>query len=112
MKIPKHERLIRIKSGQFASDDDSKHGAFHLGELFIMSSGELSSWQHVSVSRQDNRTPTWEEMALVKSIFWDDEETVVQFHPKKSLYVNKHPGCLHLWKKAGDEFELPPIWMV
>lgn len=64
-------------------------------------------WEHVSVSLR-NRCPTWDEMCLVKDIFWRDDECAVQFHPPKSEYVNLHPYCLHLWKKIGESFETPP----
>ena len=64
-------------------------------------------WEHVSVSLR-NRCPTWDEMCLVKDIFWRDDECVVQFHPLKNEYVNLHPYCLHLWKKIGEETDLPP----
>src|SRR5215218_9591845 len=49
----------------------------------------LMGWEHVSVSTP-YRTPTWEEMCRVKELFWDDTETVVQFHPPKASYVNNH----------------------
>lgn len=39
---------------------------------------------------------------------WGEEECVVQFHPPRSEYVNRHPYCLHLWKKIGEEYETPP----
>lgn len=64
-------------------------------------------WEHVSVSLK-NRCPTWDEMCMVKEIFWKDDEVVVQFHPAKSEYVNIHPYCLHMWRKIGSEFETPP----
>mgnify|MGYP006874677943 CR=1 FL=1 len=64
-------------------------------------------WEHVSVSYR-RRTPTWDEMCKVKDMFWNDNETVVQYHPKKSEYKNLHPYCLHLWRKRGEDFELPP----
>jgi hypothetical protein len=69
-----------------------------------------SGWEHVSVSvRQGNKvpTPTWEEMAYVKSIFWDDEDCVIQLHPPRSVYVNNF-NCLHLWRATDIEFPLPP----
>ncbi len=66
-----------------------------------------AGWDHVSVSLK-NRDPRWEEMSYIKDLFFDDEETVVQFHPKKSEYVNNHPHCLHLWRKQDGEHELPP----
>jgi len=47
-------------------------------------------------------------MAWVKSMFFEDEETVIQFHPPKSEYVNYHPFCLHLWRIVGEAFPLPP----
>lgn len=65
-------------------------------------------WEHVSVTvRGRNRCPTWEEMCLVKDLFWDEDETTIQFHPKKSEHVNNHPFCLHIWK-AQYETALPP----
>jgi len=63
-------------------------------------------WEHVSVSLKE-RCPTWPEMCVVKNLFWDAEDCVIQFHPPKSDYVNNHPFCLHMWKKIGSEFELP-----
>lgn len=70
-------------------------------------------WDHVSVTLVNSQnTPTWAEMCFVKEQFWDDEETVVQFHPKKSEYRNHHPGCLHLWKNVRTNHELPPAIMV
>ena len=68
-------------------------------------------WEHVSVhARNKNKplTPTWDEMCLVKSLFWDDEDCVIQFHPPKSQYVNVHPHVLHLWRKSGQNWETPP----
>lgn len=64
-------------------------------------------WEHVSVSFP-NRCLTWEEMCRVKDMFWNEDECVVQYHPPKSEYVNNHPYCLHLWRKCGENFELPP----
>ncbi len=47
-------------------------------------------------------------MCFVKNLFWRDDEAVMQIHPKKSEYVNNHPFCLHLWRKADKEIDLPP----
>ena len=63
---------------------------------------------HSSKADWANRCPTWDEMCLVKDIFWQDDECVIQFHPPKSEYVNLHPYCLHLWKKIGEKADLPP----
>ena len=67
--------------------------------------------EHVSVSLTKAtgepflRTPTWEEMCYVKDQFWGDEDVVVQFHPKKSEYVNVHSYVLHLWRNPSWKFE-------
>ena len=41
-------------------------------------------WDHVSVSFT-NRTPTWEEMAEVKDMFFEPDEVCFQIHPAKKL---------------------------
>lgn len=68
-------------------------------------------WEHVSVSAP-RRCPTWEEMCFVKDLFWTEEETVVQFHPPKSEYVNNHPYVLHLWRSKTQTFPMPPSILV
>jgi hypothetical protein len=82
---------------------------FRSAKMFVVASngGRVAEWEHVSASLK-NRCPNWEEMSFLKDLFWDDEETVVQFHPKKSEYVNNSANCLHLWKPIGSEVELPP----
>jgi hypothetical protein len=72
------------------------------------------AWDHVSVTLTERgrhmptRLPSWREMCYVKSRFWEKSETVVQFHPMESAYVNDNEFVLHLWKKAGVDYELPP----
>jgi hypothetical protein len=68
---------------------------------------DATGWEHVSVST-GHHPPNWQEMAWVKDLFWEDEETVLQFHPKKSEYVNIHPNVLHLWRNVGLNHPLPP----
>lgn len=76
----------------------------------IFSDGE--GWEHVSVSTP-SRAPNWDEMCFVKHLFWDAEDCVIQFHPPRSAYVNRHPYCLHLWRPSGGAGVLvPPSWMV
>ena len=77
----------------------------------ITSNGE--GWDHVSVSViGSKRTPNWNDMCKVKDLFFEPTETVIQYHPPHSEYVNNHEGCLHLWKKQGYEFPLPPSILV
>lgn len=105
----------RQRSGDiFSSKTGDKFGKFFVpilkskAPLQIMSSplGE-SEWDHVSVSLP-HRCPTWDEMSMVKKLFWGEDITVVQFHPKKSEYVNNHPYCLHMWRNTERGHELPP----
>lgn len=63
-------------------------------------------FEHVSVSLA-HRCPTREEMCLVKNLFWDDGDTVVQYHPRKSEYVNHMKYCLHLWRWMNGDFPRP-----
>lgn len=106
----------RNPDGFWASKQGDHHGLFdvpYLGLILVcLSSGidpdDKSHWEHVSVSVHRrkgkrgliplDRTPTWSEMCVVKNLFWGPEETVIQFHPPESEYVNTHPHCLHLWK--------------
>ncbi len=76
-----------------------------------------AGWEHVSVTiqstiRKVERCPTWEEMCIVKDIFFEPEETVMQLHPPKSQYVSTHPYCLHLWRPLGIALPLPDPRMV
>ena len=73
--------------------------------------GPLYAWDHVSVSLP-NRTPNWAEMAFVKSIFWGDDETVMQLHVPAAEHRNLHPYCLHLWKPLNERIPQPPPDMV
>lgn len=112
MKTPEK---YRIKKGLFASTEaDGNNGAFLIPyQSFILTviSGVGEGWEHVSVSLP-NRTPNWYEMCFIKDLFWDKEETVVQFHPPESQYVNNHENCLHLWKPIGYDIKTPPSILV
>lgn len=76
-------------------------------ELRVIASNG-GGWDHVSVSRSDDQMPTWDDMCKIKDLFFAPEETVVQYHPKQSEYVNNHPTCLHMWRWQGGEFPMPP----
>lgn len=107
---------FRLKSGQFASkDEDGNNGAFYFAEKgyeFFTIASDGAGWDHVSVSINRPRTPSWEQMCFVKNLFWSCDETVVQFHPRIEDYVNCAPNCLHLWKPQKENVELPPSVLV
>jgi hypothetical protein len=117
--LPEKLEAGRMRRGPQASKPEwGAYGAFVVmgptgRELHIIASGgddddeDAQGWEHVSVSLE-GRPPNWTEMCFVKNLFWEDEETVLQFHPPKSSYVNYHPHCLHLWRHKTREFPLPP----
>ncbi len=108
----------RIRHGRFSSETSyGNNGMFIIpngtgGHLRIIVS-DGAGWEHVSVCpHEQDRIPTWEEMQYIKSLFWGPEETVVQYHPAKSAYVNCHPDVLHLWKPIGVVLPTPPTNLI
>ncbi len=122
MKFPEKYRWNPTANSFLCTEPGERQGMFAIPgrdangrELKVLASnGDQCGWEHVSVSLMDraNACPSWAEMCIVKALFWDDEEAVIQFHPPKSEYVNAHPGCLHLWKQADAEFPVPPSILV
>lgn len=107
-KVPNQ---YRVKEGFMGSDDSYGNcGLFiFFQDVFqvscIASDGE--GWEHVSVSVAKAECPDWNLMCIVKDLFWDAEDCVVQYHPPKSQYVNCHKYVLHLWRKTGFDFPVP-----
>ena len=58
-------------------------------------------WEHVSFSPFGGKLPGWNDMCILKNIFFEDEEEAIQIHPKKSEYINLKENCLHLWRYPG-----------
>lgn len=102
----------------YGSMGDGKNGAFKVyigGRSFFVIASDGGGWDHVSVSpcnRKRQSCPTWDEMCAIKDMFFEPEETVVQYHPPKSDYVNNHPYCLHLWRPQDKEMPRPPAIFV
>ena len=94
--------------------DDGFSGEIHIPSFtgtVIASTG--AGWDHVSVCPYKKRIiPSWEDMCMVKDIFFYDSEAAIQIHPPKSEYVNNMPNCLHLWKCNYKEMVLPPAILV
>lgn len=128
-KIPEKYRIESEQFGlkgepfgafQIESPDKSRVTKTNL--VIIATPGDESvgiDWEHVSVraektinSRIVQMLPTWTEMCFVKALFWDDEDVVMQLHPKKSEYVNNHNFVLHLWKPTKSEIPTPPSILV
>ena len=68
-------------------------------------------WEHLSVS-MPSRTPTWEQMCIMKDIFWNKNEACVEYHPREEGYVNNHKHCLHIWRPTHEPLPTPPSILV
>ncbi|MBR2140315.1 MAG: hypothetical protein IJ963_05600 [Phascolarctobacterium sp.] len=96
---------------------DSGNGIFLVrvkGKRYYVVASDGGGWDHVSVSPTNGKeVPSWEVMCKIKEMFFEDEEEVVQFHPRKSEYINLCKTCLHLWRpNDGREFAKPDVMMV
>ena len=90
-------------------DLNSIEGCFQImykNKRLHVQSGCGGGWDHVSVSLK-HRCPTWNEMCYIKDIFWEPNETVIQFHPAADVKKNLHKYCLHLWK-GNQIITMPP----
>lgn len=110
----------RVRTGVMRSDDSyGNNGAFTVPRFrrkkdktpLAVIASDQDGWEHVSVSHAA-RIPKWREMCLIKSIFWDAEDAVMQLHPADSRHINNHPNCLHLWRPVDQIIPLPPDYMV
>lgn len=132
-KVPEKFRLPLPENHPYHSKKDSMEGLFLVPLpygmkgicLYIIATdgGEETDWEHVSISIKKfnpkkgtmhdiDRTPTWKEMCLVKSLFWDNTDCVVQFHPPEEEYVSQHHYTLHLWRNKKEGFKTPPSELV
>ena len=74
--------------------------------------GEEGKWEHISVTPGNLRRqtcPTWEEMAAIKDMFFFPEEECIEYHPKRSRYVNMQSFCLHIWRPADGNLRYPDM---
>lgn len=107
----------RITTGVMGSNSDyGNNGAFFIPRKrkntpFKVVASDGEGWEHVSISLP-TRCPSWEEMCLIKNMFWDEEDCVIQYHPPKSEYVNNSTYCLHLWRPTDQEIPLPDSILV
>lgn len=111
-RLPLFGMLSNETSGNFIIP--SKNGKFKFHVIASTDEADRTTWDHVSVSLVTwdeknplERCPKWDEMCYIKDLFFEDEEEVIQFHPKKSEYVNIHPYVLHMWRPHGEWLKPP-----
>jgi hypothetical protein len=112
----------RLTIGRMGSDSSfGNFGAFVIPSaisekrILVLIASEGAGWEHVSIHVEQGKaqfTPYWDEMCFVKDLFWDEEDVVMQLHPRKSQYVNNHPNTLHLWRPTGAQIPEPPSILV
>ena len=98
--IAKSERFVSIEkvSGCLEGTGIIKLPYCGMSSVVFTSS---EGWEHVSVAPlKKNMMPTWDDMCILKEMFWNDDEEVHQIHPKKKEYVNLINNCLHLWRPS------------
>ena len=110
---------LREKEKQiYGCRGDDYNGMFKVfvkGKSFVAIASNRCGWEHVSISPATDRkngTPTWSEMCAIKDMFFEKEETVLQYHPAESEYVDLCTNCLHLWRPIGQDVPKPPLYMV
>ena len=74
-------------------------------ECSICIGSNEEGWEHVSIEMYGRKLPTWDEMCEIKDLCWDDEEEVVQIHPKKSHYINM-TEAMHLWRPVNGDWSI------
>lgn len=99
---------------RYGSYGDETCGAFLIplpGQSRILKclASNSEGWDHVSVSVDGHqRTPTWGEMAFVKTVFFKMDEIAWEYHMNVSDHINDHPFVLHIWRKHDFTMPLPP----
>jgi hypothetical protein len=94
----------------------SKQGVFRIphpatGVMLICIASTGGDWDHVSVSLK-HRCPNWREMSFIKRLFFEDDETAVEYHVRETEHVNNYSTCLHLWRPQTQEIPRPSASMV
>ena len=108
-EIKKNPRLRNIESYPSGIHAEIHVGGWEGSIIFTNNAG----WEHCSIAPYAKRIiPDWDSMCEIKKIFWEDEEAVIQVHPRKSEYVNNLVNCLHLWRCTYKDMVLPPSCLV
>lgn len=92
-------------------DADSEDGFFVVKnhgfrEINVVVSTE-GGWDLVSVMTRGS-SPTWDEMCLVREIFFRDDETAIQYSVPKPERISTHKFALHWWRPHTLELPRPP----
>lgn len=95
--------LSKVKTNATTQNGFLESAAWrHLPSGFIVSAGveDTGRWGpllHTSMSYADH-DPAWEEIKMVRDVFFPGDVDVQMVLPRKADYVNVHPHCFHLWQ--------------
>lgn len=70
-----------------------------------------NGYEYVAVSPQDPGSqnkylyPMWNDMCVLKDVFFGDEEVKYKYSSKKFRYVNGVEGWMYLWRPIGYEID-------
>ncbi len=107
-------RLREDERRIYGINGDSGNGFFKVhvnGRSFKVIASTDEEWEHVIVSLWSVRgkiSPGWEDMNIIKKMFFDPGEQVVQYDPINMEYIQKHPYCIHLWRATRENIPSPP----
>lgn len=122
-KVPEDNRFFSNTHPMSTTKADGNNGVFFIPHyrikdyIFQVIASDGKGWEHVSVQvmhrkGSSTRCCTWEEMSWIKDLFWDENDTVVQYHPPKKEYVNNAEFVLHLWRPVGKHLPRPKSILV
>lgn len=104
---------IRGKMLAFQGPETFDAAAFHGpgGLLVIVSAApevheDGRRWAHASASKK-GQLPNWQELKVIKDLFFGPTRLVMQILPPQDEYVNVMPTCLHLWHCIDDPSIVP-----
>ena len=86
---------------------DSSFMLFSVENLGVLLSTE-QGWDHVVVSAI-GRTPTYQEMKLIKRLCFRPDEWAYELHPPEADYISIHDNALHIWKPQDGVWRAPPV---
>jgi hypothetical protein len=69
---------------------------FVIFSIYKYSDGK--TWEHISVSRRDERMPDWDDMVWVKEAMCGNDAKAIIVIPPRSEHVNIHETCHHIWR--------------
>lgn len=78
----------------------------HQRHLTVILTKDADLW-HLSIAHP-KRYPTWDEIYEARYHFIPDNVYMMMGLPPKSVYVNRHPNCFHLWEAQ----ELKTKWIM